>query len=89
MTKTKINYRSMFTDLNCNFCDAGVPQSDSHLLDCTKIIEDCSALSNNNSVEYEDIFGTEQQQIEAIRVFMKVFETKAKLEEENQVNSNL
>ena len=86
MTKTKLNYRNMHADLSCNLCDKDIPQSDSHLLDCDRIILECEELSKNTSVEYEDIFGDENQQVQAIRLFSKVFETKAIIEDKEHTN---
>ena len=68
MTKTRANYKSMYSDISCNICGTGVTQNDTHLLDCAKIIENCETLSNNHRVEYEDIFGDEEQQINAVRL---------------------
>ena len=45
-------------------------------------------MSKNTSVEYEDIFGDENQQVQAVRLFSKVFETKAIIEEKNTPINN-
>ena len=48
MTDVKCNFESMFDDnTECNLCNEGKPQTDSHLLDCTKIIQNCPDLANN------------------------------------------
>ena len=78
----------MLIDLSCDLCGKDIPQSDSHLLDCARIILECEELSKNTNVEYEDIFGDENQQVQAIRLFSKVFETKAIIEEKNTPINN-
>ena len=85
MTKTKLNYRTMHADLSCNLCYEDIQQSDSHLLDCDRLIQECGELANNTSVEYEDIFGDESQQVQAIRLFSKVFDTKSRIEDNEHV----
>ena len=80
MTKTRANYKSMYPDISCNLCGTGATQSDAHLLDCVKIMENCETLSNNHMVEYEDIFGEEEQQIHAARLFANIFEAKERIE---------
>ena len=80
MTSTKLNYRSMYTDLNCNICSENVPQSDSHLLECQTLINECSELRNDTQVEYEDIFGNTEEQLRIAKLFMAIFETKSDIE---------
>ena len=43
-------------------------------------MENCETLSSNHSVEYGDIFGEEEQQIIAVRLFSKIFAAKEKME---------
>ena len=48
MTPVKANFSSMYEDTTCKNCDLNVPQSDSHLLECTKMIEECQALYDDD-----------------------------------------
>ena len=52
----------------------------------TRIILECEELSKNTSVEYEDIFGDENQQVQAVRLFSKVFETKSIIEDKERTH---
>ena len=81
MTPVKSNFKSMFVDINCMLCGSDVPQSDLHLLECSKIIENCPTLNEDNETEYLDIFSNLEQQIRATKVYSAIFETKEKLEE--------
>ena len=58
MTNVKSNFKTMYSDISCEFCDKGEPQTDAHLLDCLYFIKHCPQLENNSIVEYEDIFMT-------------------------------
>ena len=79
MTEVKANFSSMFDYINCNNCDMNVPESDSHLLECSKIIENCSSLYEDHETEYLDIFGDIESQVGATKLYMKIFEAKEKL----------
>ena len=68
------------TTLNWNLCNEGKPQTDSHLLDCTKIIQNCPDLANNYSVEYEDIFSDSESQLMITKIFKQIFDIKFKLD---------
>ena len=82
MTPVKSNFKSMFVDINCMLCGSGVPQSDLHLLECSKIIENCSVLNDDLETEYLDIFADLAHQVQATRIYKAIFETKEKLEQE-------
>ena len=68
MTNVKNNFKSMFADITCNYCDEGVPQTDLHLLDCAFFIDACPQLQNNNTAEYEDIFMEDEAQIQVTKI---------------------
>ena len=46
----------------------------------TEITEQCSMLSNNTSVEYEDIFGEVKEQLKVTKLYCEVFETENVIE---------
>ena len=93
MTKVKANFSSMYEDINCKKCQMNTPESDAHLLDCSKIIENCPTLFNNFETEYLDIFGDIEKQVCATKLYMKVFKVmekfnKVESSQTNQAKSN-
>ena len=80
-TESKDNFRTMYGDASCNLCSSNIPQSDRHLLDCVKILENCPSLYNNINTEHKDIFGDVERQKEAAALYREVFATKQLLEE--------
>ena len=84
MTQVKENFKKMFENTNCDICETNAPQSDSHLLECTKMIEICPILNDDYETEYLDVFGDIQNQVRVTKLFAKIFEVKEKLETSNQ-----
>ena len=84
MTNVKCNFSSMYQDLTCNLCKSESLQSDFHLLECEKLLQKCSQLSNDVSSEYEDIFGSSSEQLSITKLFSSIFDTKSLLEEEEK-----
>ena len=83
MTEVKENFSSMYQDLNCNLCNDDVIQSDNHLLQCSKIIEECSELIRNNVLAHKQIFSNDvNKQLSITKLYSKVFKTKTLLEQE-------
>ena len=81
MTNVKANFSTMYEDYYCNLCAQYQVQNDSHLLECSTIIDNCPELANNNETEYEDLFDSVQTQNKAVKLFMAIFKTKQDLEE--------
>ena len=81
---SKNNYQNI---MSCDLC--GEFEDQKHLLNCKVLIENCEALFNDSIVEYEDIFGTEIKQLTAVRLYMKVLETREKLLKELLTRGNL
>ena len=48
-------------------------------MECEILIEKCEALNQNMTVEYEDVFGTLEQQKKAICLFEKIWNTRESL----------
>ena len=80
MSNVKLNFKTMYSDLTYNLCEENIPQSDSHLLECLRIINNCPVLSNDTSVEYEDLFGDISEQLNATKLYREVFEAKTLIE---------
>ena len=78
MTPVKSNFKSMFDDINCMLCGLGVPQSDLHLLESPKIIENCSKLNDDFETEYLDISADLEHQVQATQIYAAIIETKKK-----------
>ena len=82
MTNVKCNFKTMYTNTDCNLCLEGKPQTDIHLLDCKKILENCPKLAHNYEAEYEDIFGDCEKQLRIAKLFKEVFDVKSSLEDQ-------
>ena len=80
MTPVKANFSSMFDDTTCKNCEMNVPESDSHLLECTKMIEECQALYDDDKTEYFDIFETMASQIPVTKLYFEIFKIKKKMD---------
>ena len=57
-----------------------------HLTQCEKIIEECPSLYNNITIEYEDIYGSPDQQIEITKLYRKILETRKQILDEIDQN---
>ena len=79
------NFKSQHQDLTCNLCgDPNTVQTASHLLDCKTVLSHSPALLNNDSVQYEHIYGTVDQQIEITRLYSEILQIKSKIEEQDE-----
>ena len=81
MANVKANFSSMNSDLNCDLCGNDVIQSSSHLLDCSAILDNHSQLYQDDSIQFEHIFGDINLQINAARIYVDIFKIKSRLEE--------
>ena len=72
----------MHQTIECDLCDEGIPQSDSHLLDFTKLIQNCSKLANDWEAEHEDIFGDVEKQLRITQIFKEIFNVKETFDDE-------
>ena len=72
MNQVKSNFKNQFkNNLNCLLCESGIPETESHLLQCPGILGDIG--NNILKIQHSDIYGVLDQQIKAIQVFKKVF----------------
>ena len=78
MTELKINFKNKYVDEICSICYLE-EESQIHLMECEILIEKCEALNQNMTVEYEDVFGTLEQQKKAICLFEKIWNTRESL----------
>ena len=84
MINVKASFKSQHQDLTCNLCrDPNTVQTASHLLDCKIVLSHSPALFNNDSVQYEHIYGTVDQQIEVTRLYSEILQIKSKIEEQD------
>ena len=81
MTDVKENFKTMHTDISCNFCEKDYAQTDAHLLDCSFFINACPQLKDDYLVEYEDIFMDIEAQVRVAKIYKLIF--KIKEEQEN------
>ena len=75
----KTNYRNRHQNLQCELCQSGEDDSQLHLLNCQKLIENCETLANNIEVEYEDIFEDIESQAKAVRLLTEILEVRTQL----------
>ena len=91
MIHVKMNFSSMYQDLTCNLCDENMPQTASHLLNCTFFIKNFPHLDLNN-VKFKDLFGKISNQHKATKMFQElisIMEAKeAKETESEKVNAS-
>ena len=84
MVMARANFRSMFENVQCDLCDLEVTQTTNHLLECPTLIDNCTALYNDQEVQGDDIFsGDLAKQLKATRLFREVIDVKSRWEEES------
>ena len=89
MTDVKTNFLSMNqNNVIYDLCDNNLQQTVQHLLCCPEIIKRCKELQDNLNVQFVDIFSKLDSQIKALHIIKAVFETKVKIESENENNAN-
>ena len=76
MLDTKANFKNMHTyNLKCDYCDECDLQTQRHLLeDCDGIISNCEEVSDNVTVEHDDIFGEPEEQLRVTKLYIKIQE---------------
>ena len=78
MTEVKHNFRNKYADQICPLCKSE-EDTQYHLINCQRILENCPDLAENINIEYEDIFSNGSKQMEAAILFSKVWKTREKL----------
>ena len=79
--EVKCNYKNKFIDLKCKFCNSQKDDNQYHLLQCDYLIKNCRNLSDNITIDYEDIFDNLEKQIPAAKLLHEVLKIRAKLNE--------
>ena len=82
MIDVKMNFKGMHVNYSCNICNKDDPQTQVHLTQCEKIIEECTMLFNNIDIEYEDIYGPPNKQIKITKLYRKILETRSRILDE-------
>ena len=79
MTEMKMNFKNNFSELKCKLgCDELDEQR--HLFECDVLLSNSDILSNNVTVEYEDIFSQETtKQINSIKLLSHIWSIRQKL----------
>ena len=85
MASLRKNYPNQYQDLRCQLC---LLEDDDqiHLFSCSKILDRCEALANNMEIEFEDIFGSLSKQTQAVRLLVKIWDTREALIKEQNDN---
>ena len=78
----RANFRGAHPNTNCNLCLQNVPQTSSHLLDCSAILTESDKIMNNDRVQLEHVFGDVEHQREAAQIFKEALSIKSKIENE-------
>ena len=68
MVQVKANFKSGLDSLICDVCNIE-EDSQFHLLNCEELLNQCEALYNDDSVEYDDIFSNTEKQLKAVNLF--------------------
>ena len=75
MIDVKENFKNMYGgNLGCHLCGENVVQSQSHLIICDKILENCQDAFENVLIEHDDIYGNIETQLIVTRLYQKVLE---------------
>ena len=76
----------MYQDVNCLWCEEA--ENSEHLLSCSKLIENCPELYNDNVVKFEDVYSDELvKQTRATILYEKVLKVREELLKEREVQS--
>ena len=70
--------------MQCSICnDKNIEESEVHLLNCKKILENIGGDINLNNAKYDDIFSDNlEEQIAITKVFDKVLKTRTILQQQ-------
>ena len=71
----------MYDEYSCDLCQKDIPQTQVHLTQCEAIINNCPMLFENIDTEYEDIHGKPEKQLQIVRLYRSILQTKEKMSE--------
>ena len=84
MSDVKVNFNSMFLNVDCDLCDLKQQQTVQHILSCPDIRNNCPAVDTNIDVQFKDIFHeSELRQLNATKLIKEAFETKWRLQDKS------
>ena len=75
----KVTYKN---NIQCDLCNENIDQSQDHLVDYQKLIENYRELYNNVDIEHDDIFGNADKQLSAVRLYQKILDVRAKIQDQ-------
>ena len=78
MYSVRENFKNQYESKLCQLCKTE-KDDQPHLFMCQKLILNCKFLAENTKVEYEDIFGSKSQQVNAAKLLEKILETREML----------
>ena len=78
MAELKTNFKGKYEDIVCPLCNIE-NDTQSHLFNCDVLIKQCSELSENQEIEYEDIFSAKMKQIKAVKLLSKMWQIREAL----------
>ena len=82
MTEMKVNFKNKYFDEICPLCWLE-EDSQTHLMECQILKNNCEALKENSNVQYGDIFGKISKQKNAIQLLEKIWNTRESLLKKN------
>jgi hypothetical protein len=91
MLKLKANFSSMYgNNLVCSLCtEVGTVESESHLLNCSVLMENTAVAEEMKQVKYEDVFSDTKRQQKVVKVFLKIMNIFEKLKTQKQNNDEI
>ena len=78
MASVRKYYSNQYEDKRCQLC-LMEDEDQIHLFRCPKILDSCKELANNLEIEFEDIFGSLSKQAKAVKMLMKIWDTREEL----------
>ena len=87
MTNLKWNFKGKYkNDMNCSLCKLNFVESETHLLQCDQLTCEPGLVEEMKKIQYDDIFGTLSEQIQAVKIWKKIFKMRAKKLEERKLS---
>ena len=81
----KANFRSMYSEVNCELCTDNKPDDQPHILQCTPLSDQLKSIElSMKKVEYSDIYSDPHKQKEVTVMISKLIDIKKKLIESKQ-----
>ena len=83
MMDVKQNFKNMYDNNLCRLCQND-EETQQHLLECEKLLQNCPPLYNDMLVKYEDIFSSNvKKQLRATKLFQSVWKVWDNMANEN------